>query len=177
MWCSACWRRAVSVCETDTGRLTVLCAQALLDAGATLVGKVHMDELVRASLKHRIPAAAVQAFTLQTAVHCCGLGRPEHLASTPLLAPNSHSTVPISVQHTFLSLRILRKDGRVFHSMRLYARQQQANMVGCLATGVLVGRRECALRHAREPRLPRPRARWLVLRISGAVPAGLLVLV
>ena len=33
--------------------------QALLDAGATLVGKVHMDELVRASLEHCTPAAAV----------------------------------------------------------------------------------------------------------------------
>lgn len=37
--------------EGDTGRLTVSRAQALLDAGATLVGKVHMDELVRASLE------------------------------------------------------------------------------------------------------------------------------
>ena len=50
-------------------------------------------------------------------------------------------------------------------------------MVSCLATGVLAGRRERALRHARQPRLPRPRAWGVVLRISGAIPSGLLALV
>ena len=55
--------------------------------------------------------------------------------------------------------------------------RQQANTVSCPATGVLAGRRERALRHARQPRLPRPRARGVVLWFRGAIRSGLLVLV
>lgn len=74
-----------------------------------------------------------------------------------------------------MALRILENVGRV-HFASCSCVQQQANMVSCHATGILAGRRECALRHAREPCLPRPRARGFLLRISGAIPIGLLAL-